>query len=80
MTKPNLELYYLNVLRFVNDDKLYCDSKTIAQHLHASPAFGTKVANQMGRAGLLKWLPDVCAWRVSELGRQQLTQQLSDQN
>ncbi len=74
MTKPNLERYFKQVLRFVDDGKLYANNQMIAQHLHASHGFGTKVARQMSDRGLLKWLPDVAAWRVSELGRRELNE------
>ncbi len=77
MTKPNLERYFQQVLRY-SDDKLYTSSKAIGAHLCASHGFGTKVANQMLKAGLLLWLPDVGAYRISAAGRERL--QKSDQN
>jgi hypothetical protein len=68
VTKPNLERYFAQVLRFI-DDRRAASSKEIGVHLSASHGFGTKVANQMVKAGLLKWLPDAEAYSVSDAGR-----------
>jgi hypothetical protein len=78
VTKPNLSRYDLSVLRFM-DDKLYADGAMIGRYLCSSHGFGTKVARQMSNRGLLKWLPNVSAWRISELGRQTIVQSKQDQ-
>lgn len=72
MTKPDLSRYDRDVLRYM-DDKMWSSGKNIGDAIGASHGFGTKVARQMMRRGLLVWLPDVGAWRISAAGREVLT-------
>lgn len=77
MTKPNLEHYVGDVLRYL-DDKLYTSSAAVGRHLGASKGFGTKVLRQMSARGLVLWLPDVECWRISRQGREYLQSATKD--
>lgn len=71
MTKPDLSRYDRDVLKFM-DDKMWSSGKNIGDAIGTSAGFGTKVARQMAGRGLLVWLPDVEAWRISSAGREML--------
>lgn len=71
MTKPDLSRYDRSVLIYL-DNKLYTSSEAIGRHIGASKGFGTKVARQMAERGLVLFLPDVQAWRISRAGREAL--------
>lgn len=71
MTKPNLECYFWAVLHLANSMP-HISSQQIGERICSTHGFGTKVARQMLKAGLLDWLPDIEAYRINADGRAKL--------
>jgi hypothetical protein len=72
-------------LQFLNDGRMEATAHQIGQHVYAGlfdrrsggsnlPAIGAAVCGRLRKRGLVTFLPDLRAWRITKAGREAIIQ------